>query len=116
MFLEKIGDLEAKTESSKSVLITVLRIDVKMNSSHEKLLHAAPIVALGHERGFQLLNIPSSAYLEVLWLLKSVLDSSLSQKGITQQRLLENCLLWSQPLQLGEWSSALSGQFSSLFV
>jgi len=80
------------------------------------MLHATPIVALRHERGFWLLNVPSSAYFEVLRLLKSVLDSSFSQMGSAQERSLENSLLWSQPLQLGEWSAARFGQLSSLFV
>lgn len=34
--------------------------------SHEKSLHTAAVVALCHERRFQLLSVPSSARLEVL--------------------------------------------------
>lgn len=115
--LEKRGDLEGIIASLNSVHTTVLRIAVKGIPSHEKLLHAAAIVALHRERGFWLLIVTFSACLgEVLQLLKSVLDSSLSQMGTAQQRSLENSLLWSQPLQLGEWSTARVGQFSSLFV
>lgn len=114
-FRKNGGFKRKKKENLNSVHTTVLRIAVKRITSHEKFLHTAPIVALCQERGFWLLNMSSSAYLEVLRLFKTVLESSLSQRGIAQQRSLENSLLWSQLLQPGEWSAARVRQLFSLF-
>jgi len=49
---KKTGELLGRLESSKSVLIILLRINVRVIFSHEELLNASPTAVLVHERGF----------------------------------------------------------------